>query len=179
MADEIWRWDATRTADAIARKLVSSREVVDACLARMAAVNPRLNAVTVDLGDEARQAADRADAAVARGDTLGPLHGVPVTIKENVDQAGCATTNGTVAYRDLVAATDSPVVANWKAAGAIIVGRTNTPSFSFRLDTDNALRGRTRNPWSEAHTPGGSSGCLLYTSPSPRDGLLSRMPSSA
>jgi amidase len=158
MSDEIWRWDATRMADAIARREVSSREVVDACLARMAAVNPRLNAVTVDLGDEARAAATRADAAVARRDRLGPLHGVPVTIKENVDQAGCATANGTIAYRDLIASTDSPVAANWKAAGAIILGRTNTPGFSFRLDTENALRGRTRNPWSETHTPGGSSG---------------------
>jgi amidase len=158
MSDEIWRWDATRMAAAIARHEVSSREVVNACLARMAAVNPRLNAVTVDLAGDARAAADRADAAVARGDRLGPLHGVPVTIKENVDQAGCATANGTVAYRDLVATTDSPVVANWKAAGAIILGRTNTPGFSFRLDTENALRGRTWNPWSEPHTPGGSSG---------------------
>lgn len=158
MADEIWRWDATRMAAAIARRDVSSREVVEACLDRMAVVNARLNAVTVDRGDDARLAADRADAAVARGELLGPLHGVPVTIKENVDQVGCATANGTVAYRDLIATSDSPVVANWKAAGAIIVGRTNTPGFSFRLDTENALRGRTRNPWSETHTPGGSSG---------------------
>lgn len=158
MAAEIWRWDATRMAAAIAGRLVSSREVVDACLARMAEVNPPLNAVTADLSADARRAADLADAGVARGDRLGPLHGVPVTIKENVDQAGCATTNGTVAYRDLEAVDDSPVVANWKAAGAVILGRTNTPSFSFRLDTDNELRGRTRNPWSEPHTPGGSSG---------------------
>jgi amidase len=158
MADEIWRWDATRMAEAIARRQISSREAVEACLSRMAAVNARLNAVTVDLGAEAREAADRADAAVARGDRLGPLHGVPVTVKENIDQAGCATTNGTVAYRDLVAVADSPVVANWQAAGAVILGRTNTPGFSFRLDTDNDLRGRTLNPWSEAHTPGGSSG---------------------
>jgi amidase len=124
----------------------------------MAAVNPRLNAVTVDLSAPAREAADRADAAVARGDTLGPLHGVPVLIKENVDQAGCATTNGVVAFRDLVATEDSPVVANWRAAGAVILGRTNTPGFSFRLDTENDLRGRTYSPWSETHTPGGSSG---------------------
>ena len=156
--DEIWRWDATRMADAIARRQISSRDAVEACLARMAAVNPRLNAVTVDLSAAARAAADRADAAVARGATLGPLHGVPVTVKENVDQAGCATTNGIVAFRDLVAAEDSPVVANWTAAGAIIVGRTNTPGFSLRLDTENDLRGRTWNPWSETHTPGGSSG---------------------
>ena len=95
---------------------------------------------------------------MARGDALGPLHGVPVTVKENIDQAGCATTNGIVAFRDLVAKEDSPVVANWTAAGAIILGRTNTPGFSFRLDTENDLRGRTYNPWSETHTPGGSSG---------------------
>jgi len=145
-------------ADAIARRTVSSREAVQACLDRMAAVNPRLNAVTVNLGAQALTAADRADAAVARGDALGPLHGVPVGIKENIDQAGCATTNGIVAFRDLVATEDSPVVANWTAAGAIVLGRTNTPGFSFRLDTENDLRGLTYNPWSKVHTPGGSSG---------------------
>lgn len=158
MTDDIWRWDATRTAAAIARRQISSREAVEASLARLAAVNPRLNAVTVDLAPQARAAAERADAAVARGDILGPLHGVAVTVKENVDQAGCATTNGTVAFRDAIATDDSPVVANWTAAGAIILGRTNTPGFSFRLDTDNELRGQTFNPWSDAHTPGGSSG---------------------
>jgi amidase len=158
MSDDIWRWHASQVATAIAAREISAREAVDACLARAAAVNPRLNAVTVDVSAEARTAADRADAAVARGDDIGPLHGVPVVIKENVDQAGCATTNGTVAYRDVIAAVDSPVVANLKAAGAIVVGRTNTPSFSFRLDTENELRGATHNPWSAAHTPGGSSG---------------------
>jgi amidase len=95
---------------------------------------------------------------VARGDALGALHGVPVTIKENVDQAGCATTNGVVGFRDLIAQSDSPIVANWKRAGAIILGRTNTPAFSFRLDTVNDLRGRTYSPWSKTRTPGGSSG---------------------
>jgi len=158
MADEIWRWDATRVAQAIARREISSREAVEACLGRLAEVNPRVNAVTVERAADARQMADRADAAVARGDRLGPLHGVPVTVKENIDQAGCATTNGTVAYRDVIATADSPVVANWKAAGAVILGRTNTPGFSFRLDTENELRGPTFNPWSKAHTPGGSSG---------------------
>jgi amidase len=158
MDQEIWRWDATRMAGAIARREISSREAVESCLARMAAVNPRLTAVTVDLSGRALDSADAADAAVARGDALGPLHGVPVTVKENIDQAGCATTNGIVAFRNLVATEDSPVVANWAAAGAIILGRTNTPGFSFRLDTDNDLRGRTFNPWSETHTPGGSSG---------------------
>jgi len=83
---------------------------------------------------------------------------VPVTIKENVDQEGCATVNGVAAYRDLIAPADSPVVANWKKAGAVIIGRTNTPAFSFRLDTVNDFRGRTYSPWSRTHTPGGSSG---------------------
>ena len=124
----------------------------------MAQVNPRLNAVTVDLEEAARAAAERADQAVSNRGALGPLHGVPVTIKENVDQAGCATTNGVVAFRNLLAQENSPVVANWTAAGAVILGRTNTPAFSFRLDTDNDLRGRTWNPWSAEHTPGGSSG---------------------
>lgn len=158
MSEELWRWDATTMAGAVRRRQVSAGELVEACLARTAEVNPRLNAITVELAVAARAAADRADAAVARGDVLGPLHGVPVTIKENVDQAGCATTNGTVAYRDLVATDDSPVVRNLTAAGAIVIGRTNTPGFSFRLDTDNELRGRTWNPWSRAHVPGGSSG---------------------
>src|SRR5204862_8137167 len=94
----------------------------------------------------------------ARGDELGPLHGVPVTIKENVDQQGFATANGVVAFQNVIAAEDSPAVANWKRAGAIILGRTNTPAFSFRLDTVNDLRGRTYNPWSRTRTPGGSSG---------------------
>ncbi len=145
-------------AEAIARREISSREAVEACLERMTAVNPRLNAVTVDLGEQALSAADHADAAVSRGDALGSLHGVPVSIKENVDQAGCATTNGVVAFRDVLAREDSPVVANLRAAGAVIIGRTNTPAFSFRLDTENELRGRTFSPWSERHTPGGSSG---------------------
>ena len=155
MDHDIWCWDATRMAGAISRREISSREAVQSCLARKAAVNPRLNAVTVDLSGPALEAADRADAAVARGDALGLLHGVPVTVKENVDQAGCANTNGIPAFRDVMARDDSPVVSNWKAAGAVIIGRTNTPGFSFRLDTENDLRGRTYSPWSETHTPGG------------------------
>src|ERR671935_10544 len=102
--------------------------------------------------------ADRADAAVRRGEALGLLHGVPVTIKENVDQEGAATANGVPAFKNMIAKSDSPPVANLKRAGAVIVGRTNTPAFSLRWDTDNELRGRTFNPWNRRHTPGGSSG---------------------
>jgi amidase len=158
VSDDIWRWSAIRIATAIRRCDISAREALESCLGRMAAVNPKLNAVTVDLSTSAREAADRADAAVASGDELGALHGVPVTIKENVDQQGSATTNGVVGFQSIVAREDSPIVANWRRAGAVILGRTNTPAFSFRLDTVNDLRGRTYSPWSQTHTPGGSSG---------------------
>jgi amidase len=156
--DPIWRWTAARMAEAIARREISAREAVASCVGRMHEVNGAINAVTVDLSAHALELADRADRAVARGDALPPLHGVPITIKENVDQAGAATTNGVVAYRDAVAREDHPVVANFGKAGAITIGRTNTPAFSMRLDTVNDLRGRTHNPWKRGITPGGSSG---------------------
>lgn len=158
VADELWKWDAVALAEGIRTRAISSREAVQASVERMRAVNPRLNAVTFDLSAQALAEADRADAAVARGEATGPLHGVPVTIKENVDQEGCATVNGVTAFKDVIATADSPVVANWKRAGAVIVGRTNTPAFSFRLDTVNDYRGRTYSPWSRNVTPGGSSG---------------------
>ena len=162
MTDELWKWDAVAIADGIRARTISSREAVRACVARMHAVNPQLNAVTCDLSEAALEAADHADEAVARAvksnEPLGSLHGVPVTIKENVDQEGCATVNGVAAFKDAIANADSPVVANWKKAGAVIIGRTNTPAFSFRLDTVNDFRGRTYSPWSRTVTPGGSSG---------------------
>jgi len=158
MEQHIWRWDATAVAAAIRTGTISSREATHAVLARLEAVNPKLNAVTVVLAEQALAAADRADAARKRGEALGLLHGVPVTIKENVDQEGQATANGVVAFKDVIAQTDSPQVASWKRAGAIVVGRTNTPAFSLRWHTDNDLRGRTFNPWHRDRTPGGSSG---------------------
>jgi amidase len=162
VSEPLWKWDAVALAEAIRARTISSHEAVTACVERMRAVNPALNAVTCELADAAFVAADRADAAAARaartGEPLGLLHGVPVTIKENVDQEGCATVNGVAAFREVIAKADSPVVANWKKAGAVIIGRTNTPAFSFRLDTVNDFRGRTFSPWSRTHTPGGSSG---------------------
>lgn len=157
-SSELWRWDAVDLARGIRSGALSSREAVKASLDRMAAVNPRLNAVVVELREEALAAADAADRAVARGEVLGPLHGVPVTVKCNADQNGQATSNGVVAFANAVAEEDSPVVANLRAAGAVFVGRTNAPAFSFRWSTENDLYGRTLNPWSAAHTPGGSSG---------------------
>ncbi|MGH7390630.1 MAG: amidase [Candidatus Rokuibacteriota bacterium] len=158
MDQDLWRGDAIDLAAAIRTRKVSSREAVQAALARLDAVNPQLNAVTVLLADQALAAADRADAAVRGGTPLGALHGVPVTIKENIDQIDCATANGVPAFKDVIATSDSPPVASWKRAGAVIIGRTNTPAFSVRWHTDNELRGRTYNPWARAVTPGGSSG---------------------
>ena len=158
MSDELWRWDACDLAAAIRARRISSREAVASCLTRLDQVNPRINAVVDVLADEGLSAADRADEAVAKGATLGALHGVPVTIKIIVDYAGRATTNGVVAFKDRIAPTDSPPVANLRKAGAIIIGRTNVPPFSARFFTSNALYGRTLNPWNAARTPGGSSG---------------------
>jgi amidase len=145
-------------ADAIRTRRISSREAVGAALQRIDAANPAVNAVVSVQAERALADADAADRAVARGDALGPLHGVPVTTKVNVDQAGLPTTNGVVAFADLLAQDDAPVVANLRAAGAVIVGRTNTPAFSMRWYTDNDLHGRTLNPFDAARTPGGSSG---------------------
>ncbi len=158
MNGDLWQWSACDLARAIATREVSSREAVESCLTRLERVNPRINAVIDVLAEEALACSDRADEAVSRGEPLGVLHGVPVTIKVNVDYAGRATTNGVVAFKDRIASTDSPAVANWRKAGAIIVGRTNVPAFSVRFFTDNALYGRTLNPWSPDRTPGGSSG---------------------
>jgi amidase len=154
----LWQWTAAELAHGIRTRRISSREATEACLGRVAQVNPQLNAIVHVLTDTALAQADAADRAVAAGEPLGVLHGVPVTTKVNVDQIGCATTNGIVAFKDLIATQDSPVVANLKAAGAVIFGRTNTPAFSFRWFTENDLHGRTLNPWSRDHTPGGSSG---------------------
>jgi len=155
---ELWEQSAGDLAAAIASRQVSSREVVDAHLERIARVNPSVNAVTVVLADTARDAADAADRAVAAGDPLGPLHGVPFTVKENVDVVGGATTEGIVALAGMIAAVDAPVVERLRAAGGIPLARTNLPDLGLRVHTDNALRGATVNPWDPAVTPAGSSG---------------------
>jgi amidase len=158
MTEELWRWDAVALAEAICARQVSSREATQSVLDRIAEVNPRLNAVVDVLDEEGLAGADDADRAVARGEGLGVLHGVPATVKVNVDLAGHATTNGVVALRDLIAEHDSPPARNLKRAGAVIVGRTNTPAFSLRWFTSNDLHGRTLNPFDPEITPGGSSG---------------------
>lgn len=155
---EITHLSATEIAQTIWAGQASVREVVDAHIARIEAVNPRLNAVVVPLFDEARQAADAADAAQRRGDTLGPLHGVPVTIKEQLLVKDTATTFGLVSQKNHRAAEDGPLVRRLREAGAIILGKTNISQMLLFIESDNPLYGRTNNPWNLERTCGGSSG---------------------
>ena len=155
---ELWSWTAAELATAIAAGRVSSVEATQSALARMAAVNPRLNAVVDGLEDDALSAARAADAALARGEAPGPLHGVPVTVKINVDYKGRATTNGVKAYANLIAPEDGTVVGNLRKSGAVIIGRTNAPCYSMRWFTENDLHGATLNPHDPGLTCGGSSG---------------------
>lgn len=154
----LWRADAAELTAAIRAGTISAREATEAALARLDQVNPALNAVVLTLRDEALATADALDARQRAGEPLGPLHGVPTTIKINIDQRGCPTDNGVVANKDLIAEQDNPVVANLRAAGAVLIGRTNAPAYSMRWHTGNALHGETRNPWRADRTCGGSSG---------------------
>jgi amidase len=158
MTTDLWKHGACDAAAHVAKGDVSARELVASTLARIADINPRINALPVVLAEEALAAADAADARRISGKELPPLHGVPVTVKINTDQKGQATTDGAAINKDRIAEFDSPVVANLRKAGAIIIGRSNTPAFSMRWFTDNELHGRTFNPWARDITPGGSSG---------------------
>jgi amidase len=155
---ELARLGAADLAARIAGRELSSREVVEALLARIDAVNPTVNAIRVVLGDEALAAADAADRAVAAGGELGALHGVPFTIKENVDVAGTATTGGIAALVEAIASRDAPSVAGLRAAGGIPVGRTNLAESGLRWHSHSGAGGQTLNPWDASRTPGGSSG---------------------
>jgi len=161
MADttnDLWRLDAVDTAALIRTGQASAREVVESALARLHEVNPTINAVVLTLEESALAEADQADRALRAGEPVGPLHGVPVTTKVNTDQAGLPNDGGVVAQKDKIAAEDSPVIGSMRDAGAIVIGRTNTPTFSMRWFTENDLHGRTLNPWDKDTTPGGSSG---------------------
>jgi amidase len=155
---EIWQLSATELAHRIAHRQLSSTEVVNAHLDRIGAVNPALNAVVRVLADEARAAAVDADRRLAAGEAIGPLHGVPFTVKENIDMAGLPTTWGVSALSTAVAPADAPVVERMRAAGAIAIGRTNLPDMALRIHTVSSLHGLTRNPWHRDRTAGGSSG---------------------
>ncbi len=154
----LWQLSASEVAANVRGREITAVEVAQSTLDRLAAVNPAINAVVTEMPDEALAEAARVDEAIERGDDPGPLAGVTVTIKVVADQAGHPTTNGLRIQQDLVAEVDSPLVSNLRSAGAVIVGRTNTPAFSLHWFTRNSLHGHTRNPRNPALTPGGSSG---------------------
>ena len=141
----------------ISGKEVSSVEVVEACLARISERDPGLNAFSVVLGDQARAEAAERDRSLQEGDAPGPLHGVPVAIKEEIDVAGCVTTFGGLA-NSTPAAEDAELVRRLRAAGAVIIGKTRMPEFGQWPYTESVAGGHTHNPWNPRHTPGGSSG---------------------
>ena len=155
---ELWKLSASEIAALVRSRQVSATEVAQSALARLDAANPKLNAVVEHRPDEMLARAHEVDQAIARGEDVGPLAGVVITTKVNIDQAGFATTNGLRSQQDLVARSNSPVVDSLLQAGAVPVGRTNTPAFSYRWFTSNLLHGVTRNPHDPALTPGGSSG---------------------
>lgn len=155
---DIWRLPAQELAGLIRSKKVSAKEAATAALARLDAVNPAINAVVDHRPDDVLAQASQVDAAIARGEDAGLLAGVPVTIKVNIDQAGYATTNGLKTLRDTIAKDNSPVIDNLRKSGAVILGRTNCPAFSYRWFTTNLVHGNTKNPRDPSITPGGSSG---------------------
>jgi amidase len=155
---DLWRLSAKDIAALIRSKKVSAKEAASAALARLDAVNPAINAVVDHRPEDVLAQAGTIDTAIARNEDVGPLAGVPVTVKVNIDQQGFATTNGLKLQRDVIAATNSPVIDNLRKAGAVILGRTNCPAFSYRWFTTNLIHGDTKNPRDPGITPGGSSG---------------------
>jgi amidase len=158
MGQALWQATAVELAAGIRARRFSGLEAMTSVVERIRKLNPELNAIVADLTDRALAEAAAADRALAKGAEPGPLFGVPVTIKVNVDQEGQATTNGLPALAKLIAPADAPLVRNLRRAGAIVVGRTNTPEVSMRATTVNPLHGRTLNPWHPDASPGGSSG---------------------
>ena len=156
-AEIITSTSASDLAEAIRTKRLTSQEVVAAHLERIALVNPKLNAIVQLTADAARRDAASADAALARGENKGPLHGVPVTIKDTLETAGVICTGGTKGRANFIPNADATAVARLRAAGAVILGKTNVPELAGALETDNLVYGRTNNPYDLARTPGGSS----------------------
>ena len=155
---ELWQFGATELARLVRTRQVSSREVMEAHLRRIDQVNPGLNAVTIVLGDEALAAASAADAFAATGDSLPPFHGVPFTVKANIDVVGTPTTEGLKVLAHAYPIADAPVVERMRRSGAIALGRTNCSTITVRWHTESELWGSTVNPWDRTRTPGASSG---------------------
>ena len=155
---ELWHFSATEVASLVRSRKVSAREVADAALQRLDSVNPRINAIVDCQPDLVRKQAAQVDNMLAQGNDPGPLAGVPVTLKINIDQAGFATTDGSKLRKDWIAKFNSPVVDNMIRNGAVLLGRSNSPTFALRWFTSNVLYGKTSNPRDQMLTPGGSSG---------------------
>ena len=156
--DDIIYASARSMAKAIQEKEVSAAELVEAHLSRIEEVNPVLNAVVMLAAERARKEATEADAALAKGESKGPLHGVPFTLKDSIDTEGIVTTGGTMGRKDYVPDADATVAARLRGAGGILLGKTNTPEITYAGETDNLIYGRTNNPFDLSRTPGGSSG---------------------
>src|SRR6266545_1894781 len=146
-----------KLAELIREQKVSPVEVLQACLNRIEEINPKLNAI-VTIAPDALEKAKEAEAAVTRGAALGPLHGVPVTIKDTIETAGLRTTSGSAMRAGFIPERDAPAVARLKAAGAIVLGKTNAAEMAMDYTADNPVFGRTNNPYDLSRTPGGSSG---------------------
>jgi amidase len=151
-------WSASRLARAIGEKKISSLELLNTCLARVEKHNPRVNAIIELDIPGARKRAQAADDALMRGESSGPLHGIPITVKDSIDVAGFASTWGVKEFKDNRPARSAPIVDALTAAGAIVFGKTNIPWFALSSETFNDLHGTTNNPWDLSRSPGGSSG---------------------
>ncbi len=151
-------WSATKIAAEIRSGNLTSSEVVGACLDRIEQVNPNINAAVVVVADRARREAWELDRMAKNGDFKGPLHGVPVSIKDSLDTEGIVTTGGTLGRRDFVPAKDAPVVARLRSAGAVLMAKTNSPELTLSGETNNLIYGRTNNPFDFDKSAGGSSG---------------------
>lgn len=156
--DELLNRPLAEMAAAVRKGVIKSEQLVQAFLDRIEKVNPQLNAVVNLKAEQALEYARKADAAQANGSISGPLHGVPMTVKDSLDTKDAVTTWGTLGRADFTPARDATCVARLREAGAILMGKTNTPEFTLSFQTDNLVYGETKNPWDPDRTPGGSSG---------------------
>lgn len=155
---EILYWSASQIAAAIKDRKISSSEAVEACLERIDEVNPKINAVVQIVAERARSEAGHRDQQAAKGEFAGPLHGVPVTLKDSIETEGIVSTGGTMGRKHFVPDRDAPVAQRLRKAGAVLLGKTNTPELTFSGETHNLIYGRTCNPYDPERSPGGSSG---------------------
>jgi len=156
--DPIYYQEASTIAELIRKKEITSVEVIQAHLDRIAEINPKINGIVTLMGEQALKSAALADKAVSNGDKLGPLHGIPFSIKDAIDTAGIVTKRGSKIFEDFIPEQDATVVTRMKNAGAIPLMKTNIPEFSAHWESDNLVTGRSNNPWNLDRTPGGSSG---------------------